>query len=384
MRFVCLELIDESNRNRAALELYQTGGNEAVVLDEDGNSLSRYFTLTPNETKKAVSLHARSTVNHYLKSLPLYHDSLKRRTGRARTITQFQTDIGITLGGNLGATIFAKAFVFNAQTLTDLKSSMWWTVFGDDTMYLLKPERQSSSMRIINYQVMGVNQFDETAFGSVSFTGETATFTVDVEAGTVVPVTMDSTLKNAAMNKYVSKQNRIIIQTNEKAKPLDFIIEQGITYVIVSKKTISESKFEYIGVKESATTRTFSGADVTPVNRPAFIRADEWHYANASDENLFVNSWVDYGNNLQTLRFMKDDFGFVNLEGVIKNGSANTVLTFPVGYRPLTEKYITIMHWNGSARNVGTANVAASGTLIVTQSLGTTFVNIDGRFYAGF
>ena len=195
-------------------------------------------------------------------------------------------------------------------------------------------------------------------------------------------------LKSAAMNKFVSKQSRIIVQSNQSAKPGDFVIYQGIVYIMLSKKQVSERMFEYTGVRETTTSWTFSGADVTPVNRPAMIRADDWHTVDVpggtTGEPQFQNGWKNFSGYYQGMRFLKDDFGFVSYEGLITAGIANTVFTFPVGYRPALEVFNPCVHWNGTTRNAASANIAAYGDLVVTQSLGTTWVTLSGRFYAGF
>jgi hypothetical protein len=49
----------------------------------------------------------------------------------------------------------------------------------------------------------------------------------------------------------------------------------------------------------------------------------------------FQNSWVNYGGGLAPAAYYKDPFGRVHIRGLVKNGTAGTVMfTLPVGYRP--------------------------------------------------
>lgn len=47
-----------------------------------------------------------------------------------------------------------------------------------------------------------------------------------------------------------------------------------------------------------------------------------------------LNSWVDFGGTFAQASYYKDQFARVHLKGVVKNGTADTIFTLPVGYRP--------------------------------------------------
>jgi len=58
-----------------------------------------------------------------------------------------------------------------------------------------------------------------------------------------------------------------------------------------------------------------------------------------NEDSLFTNltlenSWVVYNANWHTGGYYKDSYNFVHLRGLIKNGTARTIATLPVGYRP--------------------------------------------------
>jgi hypothetical protein len=51
---------------------------------------------------------------------------------------------------------------------------------------------------------------------------------------------------------------------------------------------------------------------------------------------VFQNAWIDYGNNYESAGYMKDEFGFVTLKGMIYNGLlTKAAFILPAGYRPV-------------------------------------------------
>lgn len=53
-------------------------------------------------------------------------------------------------------------------------------------------------------------------------------------------------------------------------------------------------------------------------------------------EPTLLNGWVNYGGGGELCAFMKDDFGFVHIRGLIKTGTLNTtVFVLPQNYRPI-------------------------------------------------
>jgi hypothetical protein len=48
----------------------------------------------------------------------------------------------------------------------------------------------------------------------------------------------------------------------------------------------------------------------------------------------YVNGWVDYGSGYSPSGFRKLSNGLVILRGLVANGTATTIFTLPVGYRP--------------------------------------------------
>jgi hypothetical protein len=91
-----------------------------------------------------------------------------------------------------------------------------------------------------------------------------------------------------------------------------------------------------------------------------------------------LNSWVAYDSVHVAPSYMKDEFGFVHIRGVIKSGTNPLVFTLPAGYRPLKSIIFPA---------VGTGY--ASGFLVVdnvggvyVENLGTTVVALSAIFKA--
>jgi hypothetical protein len=78
------------------------------------------------------------------------------------------------------------------------------------------------------------------------------------------------------------------------------------------------------------------GADIKAVNAriPSSIAMDSWHTVGGSGEPAFQNAWTNFGGIWSTAGFRKLPNGKVRLRGLVKSGTAPTVFTLPVGYRP--------------------------------------------------
>lgn len=89
------------------------------------------------------------------------------------------------------------------------------------------------------------------------------------------------------------------------------------------------------------------------------------------------NSWVNWGSNYMVASYMKDSLGFVHLQGLIKNGTLNSIImTLPAGYRPLSDLRF-VVECSGV---VGSVSLSSAG--VVTQTLGNnTFLNLSGIVY---
>lgn len=74
-----------------------------------------------------------------------------------------------------------------------------------------------------------------------------------------------------------------------------------------------------------------------------------------------LNGWTPFSTELSTCQYMKDQLGFVHLRGLIKNGTADHLMTLPIGYRPGKNIYFsTVSNWQ-----FGWGNISGDGVVAV-------------------
>ena len=103
----------------------------------------------------------------------------------------------------------------------------------------------------------------------------------------------------------------------------------------------------------------------------------------------YSNSWVDFGidvaNNWEGARYFKDEFGYVHLRGLVKNGSAAnaTIFTLPSGYRPSHGKHEMFATLANSA--LCRMDVLSTGQVQAATGGSTTWTSLNGiHFHAGW
>lgn len=106
------------------------------------------------------------------------------------------------------------------------------------------------------------------------------------------------------------------------------------------------------------------------------ITLDSWHVIGATGEPAFQNSWAAYPS-YATPAFRKYPDGKVRLRGGVRNGTAPTIFTLPVGYRPPA----TVLF---SANTAGAVNVPSYVQIdsggVVTTGGNNAYVPLDFEF----
>jgi hypothetical protein len=93
----------------------------------------------------------------------------------------------------------------------------------------------------------------------------------------------------------------------------------------------------------------------------------------------YSNSWVDFSAGWAAGRYMKDPFGFVHIEGMVKNGTAAaTIFTLPAGYRPSLQLYLPTISNDVTA----IISISSAGALLVSGG-SNAYAVIACSFYAG-
>lgn len=97
------------------------------------------------------------------------------------------------------------------------------------------------------------------------------------------------------------------------------------------------------------------------------------------------NSWVDAGSTFQTLRYKKDFWNRVWVEGSVKDGTAvsgTRVFTLPAGYLPAADHEFAAMCSNAGAVDYCTIRVKTAGDVEVYDAAGNTRLTMSFSFEA--
>ncbi len=96
----------------------------------------------------------------------------------------------------------------------------------------------------------------------------------------------------------------------------------------------------------------------------------------------FATSWSNFGNPYAPVRFWKDHYGYVHLEGLCKGlASPSTIFTLPAGYRPATNEHAYCSTTGNNAFAV--VEIAASGTVTIQVGTGTTSLSLWNMVWYG-
>lgn len=101
----------------------------------------------------------------------------------------------------------------------------------------------------------------------------------------------------------------------------------------------------------------------------------------------FQNSWVNYGDQWNVAGYCKDPSGIVRLRGLIKNGSAGTIFTLPVGFRPSATCLYLVACNHATPPGNARIDVLSNGSVnLMTYATGgnNAWVSLDGITFATF
>lgn len=138
-----------------------------------------------------------------------------------------------------------------------------------------------------------------------------------------------------------------------------------------------------VAVANSAVARTTIGYDgqVIPtignnayyslqtMGFPTYI--DGWSYPS------FSGAWANYGSGWALASYMKDPFGIVHLQGLVKSGTSGTaIFTLPTGYRPEYTQILPTFTDTG----IGQIRIGADGIVTHTNG-GTGYISLSGMSF---
>lgn len=62
-----------------------------------------------------------------------------------------------------------------------------------------------------------------------------------------------------------------------------------------------------------------------------------------------LNGWINYGQGYDAIKYWKDSFGIVHIQGAISSGTDKIMFNLPEGYRPRAILIATVASVNGSS-----------------------------------
>lgn len=95
--------------------------------------------------------------------------------------------------------------------------------------------------------------------------------------------------------------------------------------------------------------------------------------------SLLVNSWVSFDDTYGPPRYCRRG-GIVYLQGMVKSGTAQTIATLPVGYRPSMRLMFVVP---GSDRNTGAASAGTAHTHYIAETTVRLDVLVNGDLLLG-
>ena len=129
----------------------------------------------------------------------------------------------------------------------------------------------------------------------------------------------------------------------------------------ISKDSGRDSKIEAVeGVVENVSGK---------LEKKANKKQEDW------TAPTLINGWTDFGGVYETIGYMKDEFGFVHIRGMVKGGSVGEILfTLPEGYRPLKHQY----HPCFSLDVLRTLTIRGNGAVFIPAAASNVWVALNG------
>jgi hypothetical protein len=246
MRFICLELGADEH------DLFRKDQGNADTIIENGVLFYKLAQTIAKDKTANFTFYGPAFCKQYSGSFSV--------SSNLMMVDAFAIAHGITITNNLSLT--TQTFLWNINKYGEIRNSFWFTILTDSGLYFMKPKRQPTSKEIKGEIVSRVIDTNS----SVNFEGESSgTFKISYDGDSVIPSVIDSTFKGFALNKAASMRDVVTILSGTDALPLDYYIDGGRIYVIISKKEIADHQWMYTAVLESDTSYSISAASETPL-----------------------------------------------------------------------------------------------------------------------
>jgi hypothetical protein len=166
-----------------------------------------------------------------------------------------------------------------------------------------------------------------------------------------------------------SRIDRVILRLDWTANTMELAVLQGVAAVspVAPALTQNSSRWEIslAQVRVNAGATTITAGSVT--DERYFVKN-----ANSQQESyvplVLQNGWLNFGNGNYDASVMKDEFGFVDVKGFIKSGTAisGTVLSvLPDGYRPEYDVTCSLACYDGTNYVTAIIGVRSTGEIVL-------------------
>lgn len=164
-----------------------------------------------------------------------------------------------------------------------------------------------------------------------------------------------------------------------------------VTYLVLDKYLFTVNPIDLSGSYEANLNEVVSKTVEKQTSIETKVSVIENTYARKKQvpwiAPTLLNGWVNYGGADQDVGYRKNEFGIVEIRGLIKDGSAvngTTLFILPIGYRPLKNKNFSIWARDSSGTNYIPARIfiAPDGRVALMNANGYNgWVSFDGIFF---
>lgn len=178
-----------------------------------------------------------------------------------------------------------------------------------------------------------------------------------------------------------SRIDRVILRLDWTANTMELAVLQGVAAVSPVAPTLTQNSSRWeislAQVRVNAGVTTIAAGSVT--DERFFVKN-----ANSQQESyvplVLQSGWVNSGEGSYDACYLKDEFGFVDIQGFIKDGvvtNATVIGYLPTGYRP--EKNFTCIcaSYSGSSYVFAIVSINASTGSIQIYGAGNAFLSLS-------
>jgi hypothetical protein len=363
--FVGINLPITATKNIKSVLIYAGGGTVATIKLTNPQ-LELGSTATTYEPYKSSTL----TIDTELRSLPNgVRDRVYEQNG--------EVWLEKRVSDNLGSTIKAQSSWVVDTSITNTIRFYKLNV----SAFLSKTSSLTSNLN--NILSLGGKVFRVVGVGDTGGTidEEVVGLSIDGTIAIRINKTKLSTLDSAGFEAYLQANNvdfylepptpQLINLTQEGKVDGELIAFENGTIYNTSDTFHADISFDVASNRSAQITGLLESASyqAKQIDTKANKVQEDWI------EPTLLNGWVNLGGDFATAGYMKDEFGFVHIKGVIKDGTATAdiqLFLLPNGYRPSQNLFLPII----SNNTIGAVLIGVGGEVLL-RSGNNSFVDLS-------